>query len=62
MLGRPGGALEAVNKFGAHIAFSRKTTEFSWMPNVNADINPADLDNSLKKWISYIDRISDEAN
>lgn len=61
LLGRPGGTLEAVEKFGAHIAYSRKDIEFSWMPNVASDINLTELDSVLKKWVAYIDRISQKS-
>lgn len=58
LLGRPSGTLEAVNQFGVHIAFSRSSTEFSWMPNVNSNINLIELDAALKKWINFIDKIA----
>ncbi|MGD9107836.1 MAG: choline/carnitine O-acyltransferase [Gammaproteobacteria bacterium] len=58
MIGRPGGTLEAVSKFGAHIAFSRKNIEFSWMPNSSANIDLSELDAAVKKWVSYIEEIS----
>lgn len=61
LLGRPSGTLEAVSKFGVHIAFSRSSTEFSWMPNVTSNINLLELDAALKKWITFIAKIANDS-
>lgn len=61
LMGRPGGTLEAVSQFGAHIAYTDKNLNISYMPNVQSGIDLTDLHNHFEEGAIYIKSISNPA-